>query len=346
MPFTASHIAQSIGGTVMGDGSIALAGFAPASSARAGDLTFAETEEFFAQAEKSAASAILVDGDFASATKTLIRVPKARIGFARALALFFPDPAYPPGIHPTAVIDPTAQIDPAAHVGPLCVVEAHAKIAARAVLRGQNHIGPRCVIGEDCLLFPHVTLYSGTQLGQRVRLHAGAVIGSDGFGYVLDQGAHRKVPQVGNVVIQDDVEIGANVTIDRGALGPTVIGKGTKIDNLVQVAHNVRVGEHCLLVSQVGIAGSTKLGDYVTLAGQVGLAGHLKLGSRVTVAAQSGVMHDIPDGQTWLGAPAQPDRQTKRQMLAIQRLPELLRRVSELERLLAPKAPPTNLSES
>lgn len=340
MPFTAAQIAQSIGGNVIGDGTVTLSGFAPASNARSGDLTFAETEEFFAQAEKSAASAILVSGDFASASKTLIRVPNARIGFARALALFFPDPVFPAGIHPSAVVDPSAKIDPTSHIGPLCVVEAGTTIGARAVLRGQDHVGPRCVIGEDCLLFPQVTLYAGTQLGQRVRLHAGTVLGSDGFGYVLDQGAHRKVPQVGNVIVQDDVEIGANVTIDRGALGPTVIGKGTKIDNLVQVAHNVRVGEHCLLVSQVGIAGSTKLGDYVTLAGQVGLAGHLKLGSRVTVAAQSGVMHDIPDGQTWLGAPAQPDRQTKRQMLAIQRLPELLRRVSELERHLRLTAPP------
>src|SRR5262249_43256037 len=160
-------------------------------------------------------------------------------------------------------------------------------------------------------LFPNVTLYARTQIGNRVRIHAGTIIGSDGFGYVQDAGVHRKVPQIGNVVIGDDVEIGANVTVDRGALGPTVIGKGTKIDNLVQIAHNVVVGEHCLIISQVGIAGSTRLGNYVTLGGQVGLAGHLKIGNRATVAAQSGVMHDIPDGEVWLGAPAQPDRQTK-----------------------------------
>jgi UDP-3-O-[3-hydroxymyristoyl] glucosamine N-acyltransferase len=165
-----------------------------------------------------------------------------------------------------------------------------------------------------------------------VRVHSGTVIGSDGFGYVQDGGIHRKVPQIGYVIIGDDVEIGAGVTIDRGALGPTVIGNGTKIDNLVQIAHNVEIGEHCLIVAQVGIAGSTKLGDYVILGGQVGLAGHLKIGSRVTVAAQSGVMHNIPDGEKWLGAPAQPDRQTKRQMIALQKLPDLLRRVAELEK--------------
>ena len=184
-------------------------------------------------------------------------------------------------------------------------------------------------------MFPNVTVYARSEIGNRVRVHAGTVIGSDGFSYVLDAGAHRKVPQVGNVIISDDVELGADVTIDRGALGPTVIGKGTKIDNLVQIAHNVKIGEHCIVVSQAGIAGSTQLGKYTVLGGQVGLADHLKLGNQVTVAAQSGVMHDIPDGETWFGYPAQPDKQTKRQFLALQRLPELLKRVAELERQLA-----------
>jgi len=185
-----------------------------------------------------------------------------------------------------------------------------------------------------------VTLYSRTELGQRVRIHAGTVIGSDGFGYVLDQGAHRKIPQIGIVIVGDDVEIGANVTIDRGALGPTIIGKGTKIDNLVQLGHNVQIGEHCIVISQVGVAGSSKLGNYVILAGQAGIGGHLQIGNKVTVAAQSGVMHNIPDGQTWLGCPAQPDKQTKRQMIAIQHLPELLRRVRKLERKLGVRDEP------
>jgi len=161
---------------------------------------------------------------------------------------------------------------------------------------------------------------------------------------VLDSGAHRKVPQIGNVVIRDDVEIGANVTIDRGALGPTIIGQGSKIDNLVQIGHNVTLGEHCLLVSQVGVAGSTKIGNYVILAGQVGVAGHLKIGNRVSIAAQSGLMHNIPDGEKWLGSPAQPDRQAKRQMIALQHLPELLRRVSELEKKLGLEEAPASAS--
>jgi UDP-3-O-[3-hydroxymyristoyl] glucosamine N-acyltransferase len=205
-------------------------------------------------------------------------------------------------------------------------------VGAKSVLQGGNQIGAECTLGEGVNLFPNVVLYPGTEVGNRVRIHSGTVIGADGFGYVLDEGKHRKVPQIGSVIIRDDVEIGANTTVDRGALGPTVIGKGSKIDNLVQIGHNVIVGEHCLIVSQVGVAGSTKLGNYVILAGQAGLAGHLKIGNRVSVAAQSGLMHSIPDGEKWMGSPAQPDRQAKRQMIALQQLPDLLRRFAELER--------------
>ncbi len=209
-----------------------------------------------------------------------------------------------------------------------------------AVLQACVCVGDGCKVGEEVNLFPNVTLYPRTEIGNRVRIHSGTVIGSDGFGYVPEGGRHLKVLQIGNVIIRDDVEIGANVTIDRGALGPTVIGRGTKIDNLVQIAHNVHIGEHCLIVSQAGIAGSSKLGNYVTLAGQVGIAGHRRIGDHVSVAAQSGVMHDIPDGEKWLWSPAQPDRQAKRQMVALQQLPELLRRVHFLEKQLAARAQP------
>jgi UDP-3-O-[3-hydroxymyristoyl] glucosamine N-acyltransferase len=330
-----------IGAEVVGDATLVLHGFAPADRAQSGDLTFAENENYFARAEQSAASAIIVDGQFSSIRKTLIRVANARLAFAKVLPLFFPEPVYTPGIHPTAIIAPTAQIDSSAHVGPYCVVGEQVWIGPRSVLQGHNHLGAHCHLGEEVMLFPQVTLYPGTELGNRVRIHSGTVIGSDGFGYVQDNGSHRKVPQIGNVVIRDDVEIGANVTIDRGALGPTTIGRGSKIDNLVQIGHNVTLGEHCLIVSQVGIAGSTKLGNYVILAGQVGVAGHLKIGNRVSIAAQSGVMHNIPDGEKWLWTPAQPDRQAKRQMLALQQLPELLRRVSQLEKKLGALTEPT-----
>jgi UDP-3-O-[3-hydroxymyristoyl] glucosamine N-acyltransferase len=338
--FTTAEIAKELDGAVIGDASLKLTGFAPASAARTGDLTFAENETFFQKAEQSAASAILIDGPFTSAGKTLIRVANARVAFARVLPLFFPERAFAPGVHPTAAADPTAQIDPTAHVGPHCVIGEATIIGPGVVLQGGNHIGSHVVIGAQSRLFPNVVVYDQTQIGRRVRIHAGAVIGSDGFGYVFDSGVHRKVPQVGCVIVQDDVEIGANVAIDRGALGPTTIGKGTKIDNLAQIAHNVSIGEHCLVVAQVGVAGSTKIGQYTTLAGQVGIAGHLKIGSKVIVAAQSGVMHDIPDGGKWLGAPAQPDRQAKRQMIALHHLPELIRRVSELEKQLG-KQPPS-----
>jgi UDP-3-O-[3-hydroxymyristoyl] glucosamine N-acyltransferase len=335
MSFTAAEIARHLEAEVIGDPTLVLKGFAPADRAQSGDLTFAENENYFARAEQSAASAIIVAGPFTSARKVLLRVADARLAFARVLPLFFPEPVFPAGVHSTALVSASAQVDATAHIGPYCVVSEGVRIGPRSVLQGLNHLGAGCQLGEEVNLFPNVTLYARTEVGHRVRIHSGTVIGSDGFGYVQDGAIHRKVPQIGNVIIREDVEIGANVTIDRGALGPTIIGRGTKIDNLVQIAHNVVVGEHCLIVSQAGVAGSSKLGNYVILAGQAGVAGHLKLGNRVSVAAQSGVMHNIPDGEKWLWTPAQPDRQAKRQMIALHQLPELLRRVHDLEKKLA-----------
>ena len=334
--FTTAQLAQQLGAELVGDGSIEITGFAPAESAQAGCLTFAENEQFMAKAEASGASAVLAGASVTSTTKTLLRVKNPRLAFAKVLPLFFPEPQPAPGVHVTAVVAPDAQIDPTAHIGPHCVVGARVKIGARSALLGGNHVGDDTQLGEDVRLFPNVVIYARTQIGQRVRIHAGAVIGSDGFSYVLDAGRHRKVLQIGTVIIHDDVEIGANTCIDRAALDATVIGRGTKIDNLVQIAHNVVTGEGCLLVSQVGIAGSTTLGNYVVLAGQVGLIDHLKLGNQVTVAAQSGVMNDIPDGGKWFGSPACPDKEAKRQYVAVRRLPDLLRRLSELEKKFGP----------
>lgn len=337
MPFTTAEIAKVIGGEVLGDEKAALKNFAMIENAQPGDLTFAENEEFFARAEQSNATAIIADKRFSSTKKILIRVPNARVAFAKALALFFPELKFAEGIHPTAVVAKSAQIDSSAHIGPHCVIGERVKIGARSVLQAGNFVGNDSQIGHDVNLFPNVTIYPRGQIGNRVRIHANSVIGSDGYGYVLDNGIHRKVPQIGNVVIGDDVEIGAGVTIDRGALGSTVIGKGTKIDNLVQIAHNVQIGEHCLIVAQVGIAGSAKLGNYVVVAGQAGIGGHLKIGNQVVIAAQSGVMNDISDGEKWLGSPAQPDKEMKRQFIAIRHLPELLKRVAELEKKIGEK---------
>lgn len=337
MPYTVADIAKHVHGEVLGDPTAPISGFAPADSAKRGDLTFAETDAYFAAAEASAASAVLIAGDRTSATKTLIRVKNARIAFAKVLPLFYAEPVLEGQRHPTAIIPNSASVDDTAYIGPLCVIGEHCRIEARAILLGGSHLGDHCVVGEDTKLFPNVVLYARTQIGKRVRIHAGSVIGSDGFGYVFDAGAHHKVLQVGHTVIGDDVELGASVTIDRGAIGATVIGKGTKVDNLVHIAHNVQIGEHCIVVAQVGIAGSARLGNYVVLGGQVGIAGHLKLGNQVMVAGQSGVMNDIPDGGKWLGSPAQPDRQTKREWLALRQLPDLLRRVKDLEKQLAEK---------
>jgi UDP-3-O-[3-hydroxymyristoyl] glucosamine N-acyltransferase len=339
MSHTVGEIAALLRGEAMGDPAAILTGFAPATTAKTGDLTFAESEAYFARADQSDATAILVDVPFKSTRKIQIRVANVRVAFAKVLPVFFPEPVFPPGRHPTAIVSGSAHIDPTAHIGPYCVLGEHVRVGARSVLEGGDFLGDGCQLGDDVRLFPQVTLYPRVQVGHRVRVHSGTVIGSDGFGYVPDEGSHRKVLQIGFVIIQDDVEIGANVAIDRGALGPTVIGKGTKIDNLVQIAHNVVLGEHCLVVAQVGIAGSTKLGNHVTLAGQVGIAGHLKIGHHVTVAAQSGVMNPIPDGEKWFGAPAQPDRKMKRQLIALHQLPDLVRRVHDLEKRLGQTTP-------
>jgi UDP-3-O-[3-hydroxymyristoyl] glucosamine N-acyltransferase len=332
MPFTVAHIAKVVRGEVLGDGAVELNGLASAEAAKAGDLTFAEKESYFAAADQSHASAILVSGSFTSSRKPVIRVANARIAVAALLPLFFPPDEQASGIDPSARVAASAEVHPSAYVGPGCVLGARVRIGAYSALMGGNHIGRDSQIGENVCLYPNVVVYYRTQIGNRVVIHAGTVIGSDGYGYVFDQGRHHKVLQVGNVIIHDDVEIGANAAIDRAALGSTVIGQGTKIDNLVHIAHNVVIGNHCLVMGQVGFAGSTRLGDYCVIASQSGIAGHLKLGRQATVGAKSGVMRDIPDGATVLGIPAMPDKQMKRQWIGMQQLPDLIRRVRELEK--------------
>ena len=329
--FTVSEIAARVRGEVRGDGATRVTGFAAADAAQAGDLTFADGDAYFTAAEATSAAAILVSGDWTSSGKAVIRVKNTRVAMARLLPLFFPTETLPAGIDPTASIAPSAHIDPSAHIGPHCVIGAGVKIGSRTVLQGGNHVGQDSVLGDDVCLFPRVVLYPRTIVGHRVAIHSGTVIGADGYGYVFDEGQQRKVLQVGNVVIHNDVEIGANAAIDRAALGSTVIGAGTKIDNLVHVAHNVVIGQHCLIMGQVGFAGSTQLGDYAVVASQSGIAGHLKLGRQSMVGAKSGVMRDIPDGGVVLGIPAVAASQAKRQWVATQQLPEMVRRMKKLE---------------
>ncbi len=335
MPHTAAEIETIVLGEILGDPTLIITGLAAADSAREGDLTFAEKEAQFLAADAGDAAAILAPAPFTSTRKTVIRVANPRIAFAKVLPLFHPAQHFMPGIDASAKIAATAQIDPSAHIGPHCVIGEGVAIGARSVLMGGNHILPGSRIGADARLYPNVVLCERTQLGDRVTIHAGTAIGSDGYGYVFDAGVHRKVMQVGNVVIGDDVEIGANAAIDRAALGSTVIGAGTKMDNLVHIAHNVTIGRHCLIMGQVGFAGSTHLGDYSVVASQSGIAGHLKIGPQATIGAKSGVMRDIPPKGTVLGIPAQPDKQMKRQFIAMQQLPESLRRIRDLEKLVA-----------
>jgi UDP-3-O-[3-hydroxymyristoyl] glucosamine N-acyltransferase len=336
MAFTLSSIAERIGGEVAGDGSIELTGLAAAEDAAAGQLTFAEKPSYLAAAERSQASAILVAKSVLTSGKPLLRVQNPRVAMAALLPLFYPPARHAPGIHPSAVVASSAIIDPSVHLGPHCVVGEGVRIGPRTALLGGNHLGAGTTIGEDCLLFPHAVVYPGCVLGDRIRIHAGSVIGADGYGYTFDQGRQVKLLQVGNVVIGDDVEIGANACIDRAALSSTRIGQGTKVDNLVHVAHNVTIGRHCLIMGQVGFAGSTEVGDYVVIASQSGIAGHLKIGDQAVIGAKSGVMRDIPAKGTVLGIPAAPDQQAKRQWVATQQLPELIRRVRAIEARLGP----------
>jgi UDP-3-O-[3-hydroxymyristoyl] glucosamine N-acyltransferase len=248
---------------------------------------------------------------------------------ARIEALLWPRPA--PGIHPTAVVDVTAEVSPEASIGPLCTIEAGVRVGARAVLEAGVHVGRGSSIGRECWIHPRVVVYRECTIGERVRLHAGVVIGADGFGYEFQGGQHRKIPQVGTVVVEDDVEIGAGSCVDRARFGRTVIGRGTKIDNLVQVGHNVVVGPLCILVAQVGIAGSTVLGTGVIVGGQAGFADHLRIGDGARVAGQSGVARDLAPGETVMGSPAIPVLLEQRFAVLRQRLPEYAKRIDRLE---------------
>jgi UDP-3-O-[3-hydroxymyristoyl] glucosamine N-acyltransferase len=248
---------------------------------------------------------------------------------ARIEQALWPKP--PAGVHPSAVVAPNAQVDPTTHIGPLCVVEEGAVIGPGSVLQASVFVGREATIGADCFLMPGVILASACVLGQRVRLQPGVVVGSDGFGYEFVNGRHQKVPQVGTVVIGDDVEIGANSTLDRARFSRTTIGEGTKIDNLVQVAHNVIVGKHCILCSQVGISGSTTLEDYVVLGGQVGVGGHITIGKGAKAGGQTGIAFDVEPGSYLNGTPAMNYMLERRMQVLQRRLPELFKRVDLLE---------------
>ncbi len=314
-----------------GDGTLEILALRPPEEAGPSDLTFVADAGHFAALAGSAAGALLLGEKLPAADRPALRARNPQLCFARALALFHPLPAMPPGIHPTAVVAPDAVIEGGASVGPLCVVEGGCRIGAGSVLVAQVYVGAGVRIGRDCRIYPQVVLQEGVLVGDRVILHGGAVIGADGFGYAREGARYVKIPQVGRVVLEDDVEVGANTTIDRATLQATRIGRGTKIDNLVQIGHNVSVGEDTVIVSQVGISGSSRIGSRVTLAGQAGIVDHVRVGDEAIVGAQAGVPKDVPPGAVVLGAPAIPHLEFKRQLVAIARLPELRKAVQALE---------------
>lgn len=316
-----------------------ITGIAALKNAISGELSFLGNPKYKSEVAASRASVILVPADYAaepSADQCLLLVENPSAALAKLCGrieqLLWPRPV--PGIHPSAIIAPTAQIAADVTIGPLCIIEAGAKIGARSHLQAQAYIGHDVKVGEDCWLSPGVQIYGKCQVGDRVRLHAGVVIGADGFGYEFNAGRHEKVPQVGNVVIESDVEVGANSTIDRARFSHTLIGEGSKIDNLVQIGHNVVIGKHCMLCAQVGISGSTTLGDYVVLGGQVGVSGHLHLGTGTKAGGQSGIGVNTEPGSYLNGSPALPYMLERRLSVLRGRIPNLFRQVSALQREL------------
>ncbi len=304
--------------------------------ARPGDLSFLGNPKYRAQVPASQATALLLPLDYAGEPgpdQVFLYVENPSAALARLCArieqTLWPKP--PPGIHPSAVIAAGAKVDASAHVGPLCVVEDGASIGPRTVLQASVFVGREAAVGADCFLMPGVIVAASCVLGQRVRLQPGVVIGADGFGYEFVRGRHEKVPQVGTVVIGDDVEIGANSTLDRARFSRTTVGEGTKIDNLVQVAHNVVIGKHCILCSQVGISGSTTLEDYVVLGGQTGVGGHITLGKGTKAGGQTGIAFNTDPGSYLNGTPAIPYMVERRLQILHQRLPDLFKRVEALE---------------
>jgi UDP-3-O-[3-hydroxymyristoyl] glucosamine N-acyltransferase len=325
------EIAQALGATLEGDPDLTITGVAPLEAARPDQISFLTHPKYASLARSTRAGALLVprDGKFPGA---LLRADDPRTAFIGLLQLFHSPRTPPGGIHASAQVATDARVHASVTVGALTVIGNRAVVGERTWIFPLVYVGEGVEIGAECVIYPHAVLCDGVKLGNRVIVHPGAVLGADGFGYVFDGSRHRKIPQVGTVVVGDEVEIGANVTVDRATLGQTVIRRGTKIDNLVQIGHNVEIGEDAILVAQVGISGSAKVGDRAVLGGQVGIADHVTLRDGVMVGAQSGVGSDIREPGPYFGSPARPLAEAKRISGALPRLPALLKRVRALER--------------
>lgn len=333
MSLTVEQIAGRLGGQVEGNGALVIKGVASLDQAGEGDLSFLSNPRYTPAMRVTKASVVLVnEGWQGESAATLIRVKSADAAFAQvAMWTARPVIGFTPGIHPSAVIAPDARLGKDVVVGPFCTIEPGAVIGDRTVLIAACYVGHSCEIGTDCRFYPNVSVREYVKIGNRVILQNGAVIGSDGFGYVKEGGHYTKIPQIGIVVLGDDVEIGANTTIDRARFGETRIGNGTKLDNLIQIAHNVTVGADTVMAAQCGISGSSHIGSRVQLGGQVGIAGHLKIGDDSVVAAQSGITKEVPPACYVLGTPAMPALAAKKMHAHLMRLPEVKERLAELE---------------
>lgn len=332
--FSLENLAREIGATVQGDGSLVVKGVAPLDSAKEGDLTFLTNPRYAKNVAGSSASVILCQKAVPGVSKTFLIASNPYAALAKVISLFFPPKTPTPGIQKGAWVDPKATVDPAACIADGAAVALGARIGARTVLYPGVYVGDNAIVGEDCILYPNVTVRENCVLGNRVILQPGVVVGSDGFGFAPEGEGYRKIPQVGNVVIEDDVELGANTCVDRAVLGTTRIGKGTKLDNLIQIGHNVEIGQHTVMAALTGISGSTKVGDHVVMGGQVGLAGHLKIGDGVTLATRTGVMEDIPEKGVYWGSPSIDMATEMKNVAAYRQLPELLKRIRSLEKAL------------
>ena len=342
MTFTLSELAARVGGAVSGDGAMVIERVASLEEAGPGDLSFLSNKKYRKAFEASRAAAVVVEPDEdVPAARTALRVKNAYLAFAKISTLFHPPRQAVPEVAPQAYVHPTARVDPSAELMPFAYVGPDAEVGARCILFPGAFVGQGARLGEDCVLWPNAVVRDRCTLGHRVVLEPGCVVGADGFGFAFDAEGeagsgprHYKLPQIGTVVVEDDVELGANVCVDRATLGVTVIGRGAKIDNLVQISHNVQVGPLSILVGQVGIAGSTRLGRGVIAAGQVGVADGEVPGDGATLCAQAGVMSDIPPGAMVFGSPSRPKGESMRIEAALSRLPELARKVRELEKKL------------
>jgi UDP-3-O-[3-hydroxymyristoyl] glucosamine N-acyltransferase len=333
--FALGRLAQLLQATLDADPERVVRGVAPLASAGPDDLSYVADLDHVAPAHASRAGAFIAPAGVSGLPAPTLACREPRRALAAALNLFHPAALPVAGIDASARIAPGARIDPSASVGALAVVEAGASIGAHVRIGALVYVGTGASVGDGSVLFPHVVIYGGCQLGRRVIVHAGAVIGADGFGFIPGREGHEKIPQVGTVVVEDDVEIGANSTIDRATLGETIVGRGTKIDNLVHIGHNVEVGPRCLMAAQVGIAGSCRIGHDVMLAGQVGISDHVNVGDGAMLAGGAAVIQDVPAGQRFAGRWARPATLSHRIWVAEAQLPDLLRTVRTLERRLA-----------